>query len=63
MLIQVLCKNASDLVGSILGTYFEKSQIYLPTVKHLFLNRYYDTNQGFFFSTVFQDCCAFSWSL
>ena len=48
LLIQGLCKNVLDLTFSALSTYFGRSQIHFPRVKHLFSSRYRDSNQDSF---------------
>ena len=48
LLIQGLCKNVMDLTFSALSTYFGRSQIHFPRVKHLFSTRYRDSNQDSF---------------
>ena len=49
MLIKMLCQNALDLICSSLRSYFERCQIHLPTVKHLFPIKCCDSNLRPFF--------------
>ena len=61
LLIQVLCKSTLDKTCGALSTYFGRSQINLPIVKHLFSSRCRESNLRVFFTMVFQTFCACSW--
>ena len=61
MLIKMLCQNALDLICSSLRSYFERCQIHLPTVKHLFPIKCCDSNLRSFFSMLLETSYACPW--